>query len=244
MPISDFFAKANGVAVVDVNQDGFLDVLFCAIEGHPNEFYLNNGDGTFTESAAAFGIDEPMGCYDDLENADAFVLWGSNMAEMHPILWTRIADRRLSHPHVKVAVLSTFEHRSFDLADIPGVFVPQTDLIIANYIANHIIQSGAVNEEFVSNHVNFRKGAQDIGYGLRPENPLEAAAAKMAGRIAGLPPRAIDLTKRLLNESWTNTLDEQLEAEAFAQETAGLTRDHFEGVTAFLEKRQPAFTGE
>ncbi|MEZ7910327.1 MAG: molybdopterin-dependent oxidoreductase, partial [Propionivibrio sp.] len=31
-----------------------------------------------------FGIDEPMGCYDDIEQADAFVLWGSNMAEMHP----------------------------------------------------------------------------------------------------------------------------------------------------------------
>ena len=31
-----------------------------------------------------FGIDEPMGCYDDCEHADAFVLWGSNMAEMHP----------------------------------------------------------------------------------------------------------------------------------------------------------------
>jgi nitrate reductase NapA len=44
-----------------------------------------------------FGIDEPMGCYDDIEHADAFVLWGSNMAEMHPILWTRITDRRLSH---------------------------------------------------------------------------------------------------------------------------------------------------
>lgn len=37
-----------------------------------------------------FGIDEPMGCYDDIEQADAFVLWGSNMAEMHPILWSRI----------------------------------------------------------------------------------------------------------------------------------------------------------
>ncbi len=35
-----------------------------------------------------FGMDEPMGCYDDIEAADAFVLWGSNMAEMHPILWT------------------------------------------------------------------------------------------------------------------------------------------------------------
>ena len=43
-----------------------------------------------------FGIDEPMGCYDDFEAADAFVLWGSNMAEMHPILWTRVTDRRLS----------------------------------------------------------------------------------------------------------------------------------------------------
>ena len=44
-----------------------------------------------------FGMDEPMGCYDDIEAADAFVLWGSNMAEMHPILWTRVTDRRLSH---------------------------------------------------------------------------------------------------------------------------------------------------
>ena len=125
----------------------------------------------------SFGIDEPMGCYDDFEHADAFVLWGSNMAEMHPVLWTRIADRKFSHPHVKVAVLSTFKHRSFDLADIPMVFTPQTDLVILNYIANYIIQNGAVNEDFVAKHVNFRRGNTDIGYGLRPEHPLEQAAA-------------------------------------------------------------------
>jgi nitrate reductase NapA len=124
-----------------------------------------------------FGIDEPMGCYDDFENADAFVLWGSNMAEMHPILWTRIADRRFSHPHVKVAVLSTFRHRSYDLADIPATFTPQTDLVILNYIANYIIQNGAVNEDFIAKHVNFRKGAVDIGYGLRDDDPLQQAAA-------------------------------------------------------------------
>src|SRR6185369_13285113 len=64
-----------------------------------------------------FGIDEPMGCYDDIEHADAFVLWGSNMAEMHPILWTRITDRKLSNKGVKVAVLSTFTHRSYELSD-------------------------------------------------------------------------------------------------------------------------------
>ncbi|MCK8464703.1 nitrate reductase catalytic subunit NapA [Aliiroseovarius sp. S1339] len=124
-----------------------------------------------------FGIDEPMGCYDDLEHADTFVLWGSNMAEMHPILWSRLTDTRLTKPGAEVHVLSTFEHRSFELADNGMIFVPQTDLAILNYIANYIIQNGAVNEEFVKNHVNFTKTATDIGYGLRDNHPLQEAAA-------------------------------------------------------------------
>ena len=127
-----------------------------------------------------FGIDEPMGCYDDIEAADAFVLWGSNMAEMHPILWTRVADRRLSNPHVRVAVLSTFEHRSFDMADIGMVFKPQTDLYLLNAIANHIIKTGRVNKEFVSSFTVFKRGQTDIGYGLRPEHPLQKKAAGAA----------------------------------------------------------------
>ena len=127
-----------------------------------------------------FGMDEPMGCYDDIEAADAFVLWGSNMAEMHPVLWTRVTDRRLSAPHVKVAVMSTFEHRSFDLADIPMVFTPQTDLVILNYIANHIIESGAVNQDFIKNHTKFAKGNTNIGYGLRATDPREMKAENAA----------------------------------------------------------------
>ncbi|KJG03774.1 periplasmic nitrate reductase subunit alpha [Photobacterium angustum] len=124
-----------------------------------------------------FGIDEPMGCYDDLEHADVFVLWGSNMAEMHPILWTRITDRRLSHPHVKVNVLSTYQHRSFELADNGMIFEPQTDLAIANFIANYIIQNDAVNWGFVNKHTHFKRAQTDIGYGLRDDNPLQQQAA-------------------------------------------------------------------
>jgi nitrate reductase (cytochrome) len=138
-----------------------------------------------------FGIDEPMGCYDDLENADAFVLWGSNMAEMHPILWTRLTDRRLSAPHVKVAVLSTFEHRCFELADIPAVFTPQTDLAMLNYIANYIIKTGRVNKDFVANHVNFKRGNDDIGYGLRPEHALQKKA-KNADKAGGSSPMSFE----------------------------------------------------
>ena len=123
-----------------------------------------------------FGIDEPMGCYDDLEHADAFVLWGSNMAEMHPVLWSRLTDRRLTAEHVKVHVLSTFTNRSCELADNELIFKPQSDLAILNYICNHIIQNNAVNEDFVKKNVGFFKGVTDIGYGLRPNHPLEQAA--------------------------------------------------------------------
>ena len=76
-----------------------------------------------------------------------------------------------------------------------------------------------------------------------PADELAAATAKLAARLASLPGRALALTKRLLNQSFECTLQDQLAAEAFAQETAGLSKDHFEGVTAFLEKRTPAFKG-
>jgi nitrate reductase (cytochrome) len=138
-----------------------------------------------------FGIDEPMGCYDDFEHADAFVMWGSNMAEMHPVLWTRITDRRLMNPHVKVAVLSTYQHRGHELADLHMIFTPQTDLAILNFIAHHIISTGRVNKEFVSKHVGFALGNADIGYGLRPDDEREKRA-KNAGNAEAMKPISLE----------------------------------------------------
>ncbi len=158
----------------------------------------------------AFGIDEPMGCYDDLEHADTFVLWGSNMAEMHPILWSRLTNTRLTKPGVQVHVLSTFEHRSFELADNGLIFVPQTDLAILNYIANYIIENGAVNEEFVSNHVNITRTATDIGYGLRPDHPLEQAAENPAhdGKHGKLTPITFDEYAAAVSEYTVDNVSE------------------------------------
>ncbi|WP_186389413.1 periplasmic nitrate reductase subunit alpha [Stappia sp. TSB10P1A] len=146
-----------------------------------------------------FGMDEPMGCYEDFEHADAFVLWGSNMAEMHPILWTRLADRRLGHEHVRVAVLSTFTHRSMDLADIPMIFKPGTDLAILNYIANHIIETGRVNEDFVRDHAVFMTGQTDIGYGLRPDNELELRAVG-AGDPGKMEPADFEAFRKMVSD--------------------------------------------
>jgi nitrate reductase NapA len=134
----------------------------------------------------AFGADEPMGCYDDLEHADAFVLWGSNMAEMHPILWSRLTDTRLTKEGCEVHVLSTFEHRCFDLGDNNMIFTPQTDLAILNYIANYIVQNKAYSKDFIGKHIEFKKTPTDIGYGLRPDNPLEMKKTGKGGKLTGI----------------------------------------------------------
>lgn len=71
-----------------------------------------------------------------------------------------------------------------------------------------------------------------------------SSATEMARRLAGMPTRAIGLTKRALHRAWTATLDDQLEYEALLQQTAGNTADHREGVLAFVEKRKPKFEGK
>lgn len=77
-----------------------------------------------------------------------------------------------------------------------------------------------------------------------PADQLMSEAQAMAKKLASLPARGLALTKRLLNQSFANDLEAQLEAESFAQETAGMTADHFEGVSAFIEKRKPQFRGQ
>ena len=139
-----------------------------------------------------FGMDEPMGCYDDIEARRRVRAVGLEHGGDAP----RPVDAGDRPAHVrtedtKVAVLSVFEHRCFDLADLPIIFHPQTDLAIANYIANHIIRTNRVNREFVDKHTAFKLGNVDIGYGLRPEHALQKAA-KNAADAGGSKPMTFD----------------------------------------------------
>ncbi|MDD2790900.1 MAG: nitrate reductase catalytic subunit NapA [Sulfurimonas sp.] len=117
-----------------------------------------------------FGIDEPSGCYDDIELTDTIVSWGSNMAEMHPILWSRVTDRKLSDPErVKVISIQTYRHRTSDLADIEIIFSPNTDLALWNYIAREIVYNNpeSIDWDFVKKHIVFAASPVNMGYGMR-----------------------------------------------------------------------------
>ena len=113
----------------------------------------------------SFGLDEPMGCYDDIDHADVFITWGNNMAEMHPVLFSRMLANRKAKGHVKIIDFATRTTRTSQGADRSILFNPQTDLAVANAICYEIIKNDWVNWDFVNKHVSFHKGKTDIGYG-------------------------------------------------------------------------------
>jgi nitrate reductase NapA len=155
----------------------------------------------------SFGLDEPMGCYEDIDHADVFVLWGNNMAEMHPVLFSRLLERRLQNPDVKIIDLATRWTRTSMAADKSLLFVPQTDLALANAICHEIIRNGWVNRAFVDRHVSFHEGKTSIGYGLEDkftfkDEPktidfqryralLEEYSPEKVERLSGVPAREI-----------------------------------------------------
>jgi nitrate reductase NapA len=127
-----------------------------------------------------FGIDEPMGNYEDFENADAFILWGANMAEMHPRLWERVSERKLKSPGTRIYNLTVFSNRTSLMADKEVILKPQSDLAIANGIANLLVQRGKVNESFVRAHALFKAGKKNIGYGLEDKESFQEEAREVS----------------------------------------------------------------
>ena len=110
-----------------------------------------------------FQTDEPAGCYEDLDNADVFITWGANMAEAHPMLYSRLTAHKLTDENVRHYDLTTLKTRTSASADKVLVFRPGSDLAIANAIANYLVSNDLYDHQFVEDHLQFKMGAEDIG---------------------------------------------------------------------------------
>lgn len=173
-----------------------------------------------------FNSDEPMGCYDDLDLGDTYFLWGANMAECHPVLFSRLIDNRLKNPKVKIIDLATRYTRTSQMADMYVRFNPQTDLALLNGIAHVIVKEKLYDEEFIKKHVVFKQGKTNIGYGLedrfkfadepRPmtfdeyKKFLEPYTPEYVSKLSGVPKEKIVELARLyadrsrkVNSLWT-----------------------------------------
>ena len=105
---------------------------------------------------ATYGVDEPAGCYDDLDACDVLIMWGNNPAEMHPILFSRVVDRLSRGEKVTLIDIGTRRTRTTEQCDHYLEMKGHGDLAIANGIAHLLIKNKTYDPDFVTSFCNFK----------------------------------------------------------------------------------------
>ncbi len=105
---------------------------------------------------ATYGVDEPAGCYDDLDECDVLIMWGNNPAEMHPVLFSRVVDRRSRGEKVTLIDIGTRRTRTTEACQHYLEMKGHGDLAIANGIAHLLIKNGTYDHRFVESFCNFK----------------------------------------------------------------------------------------
>jgi nitrate reductase NapA len=109
-----------------------------------------------------FGLDGSVGCYEDVDHADTFVLWDCNLAETSPVLFSRILARRRDNPAVRIIEVATRTTRTSYAADQSALFAPHGALEIAHAICHELAASHLADWAFVDRYVTFRRSPDDL----------------------------------------------------------------------------------
>lgn len=151
----------------------------------------------------SLGADGPPGSYEDLDRADLFFVIGSNMADCHPILFLRMADRLKQG--AKLIVVDPRRTATADRADLYLPIAPGTDLALLNGLLHLLVEDGAVDDEFIAAHAE--------GWDGMPEFLAAYPPARVA-EITGLAEDDIRTAARWIAEAgewmtlWTMGLNQ------------------------------------
>lgn len=124
----------------------------------------------------SLGADGPPGSYTDFDSADLFFVIGANMADCHPILFLRMADRIAKG--AKLIVVDPRRNATAEKADLFLQINPGTDLALLNGLLHLLVENGAIDQEFIAEHTE--------GWGTMPAFLADYPPAKVA-EITGIP---------------------------------------------------------
>jgi len=132
----------------------------------------------------SFGSDGPPGAYADLETADVILLIGANVAENHPILFTRLEGNRgktmiVADPRVTKTAM---------MADVYLPLKPRSDLALINAMLRIIINEDLYDKQYVEHYTT---GFEEL------RASLESCTLEHAAKITGLTPELIHRTALL-----------------------------------------------
>lgn len=102
----------------------------------------------------SLGEDSVPVCYDDIEEADVFLVQGANPAWCHPVLWRRIEAHKAANPHVKIITVDPRKTDTARSSDLHLPIRPGTDIVFNNAIGRLLIENGAIDLNFIKNHVD------------------------------------------------------------------------------------------
>ncbi|WP_345269864.1 molybdopterin-dependent oxidoreductase [Nibrella viscosa] len=155
----------------------------------------------------SLGEDSVPVCYDDIEEADVFLVQGANPAWCHPIIWRRIEAHKAANPNVKIICVDPRKTDTARSSDLHLPVKPGTDIVLNNAIGRVLIEKGYIDEEFIINHTDgftqFRE--------LVMQRTVEEAA-----ELCGIPAEDIRLAAKWIGRSkgflslWTMGLNQSV----------------------------------
>jgi sulfite reductase (NADPH) flavoprotein alpha-component len=119
----------------------------------------------------SLGADGPPGSYTDFDTTDLFFVIGSNMADCHPILYLRMVDRLKAG--AKLIVVDPRRTTTAEKADLFLQIKPGTDLALLNGILHLLVESGAIDQNFIAEHTD----GWDVMPGFLADYPPDVVAS-------------------------------------------------------------------
>ncbi|WP_432487361.1 molybdopterin-dependent oxidoreductase [Kineococcus sp. SYSU DK018] len=152
---------------------------------------------------SSLGSDGPPGSYDDFDHADVFLVTGANMADCHPILFLRMADRLKAG--AKLIVVDPRRTATAERADLFLQIRPGTDLALLNGLLHLLVRAGHVDTGFIE---RWTDGWDAVEAMLADYSPAAVSA------VTGVPEEDLRTAARWIGEAgewmscWTMGLNQ------------------------------------